>query len=436
MTLLEPVLFRGEHPVERLDWDGSADPRELIAAHAGHFAIHERNAAGEHLLARDLLGVHKLFFAVGPDGRLDAATYMVDLLRAGHAIDDVFSVPSGHYVRVHPGERRYSLVRWGNLAFGASANGSGPARTLDEYVARIRAALERTFRMLVPRVAGRPVYVTLSGGLDSTTIAALAREHFTNVHAVTFALRNATDGEQGSDLSFARRVAVDLGLPLIEVLVDPDGVLELLDDVLVYGQDWRDFNVHCGLANAAIGRAIGARHRLGPRPVVLTGDTMNELLADYAPVELDGKRYYELPQLERGRMRRFLVHGLDAGDREVGIFARFGLETVQPYALCAHEYAALPGELACEPGSKARLVRAVMNGGLPDYVYSRPKVRAQVAVGSVPGGTFALMIARGIDQQLLRERFARLLAIDPSSLNGLLRAGVYRFSALFPGRAA
>ena len=119
-------------------------------------------------------------------------------------------------------------------------------------------------------------------------------------------------------------MASHLGIEHIEVLADPDEVLALLDDVLVYGQDYRDFNVHCGLVNATIGKAIQAMHPEGPRPVVLSGDVMNELLADYTPVQFQGLEYFGLPLLDRGRIRRFLVGGLDSGDREVGILARFG----------------------------------------------------------------------------------------------------------------
>jgi len=435
MKLFEPLLFREGHPVPRPDFSGANDPRSVLAAHVGHFALHERTSDGSHLLARDLLGVHKLFFTIAGDG-VESSNYLVDLLRAGHPIENVFSVPGGHYVRVNPDEQRYDFVRWGQVRFGPESGGPGQRRTLAQLAAPIRAALEHTFRMLAGRFAGRPVYVTLSGGLDSTTIAALASKSFPDLRAVTFALRDPREAGPGADLFFARRVASDLGIAHIEVLAHRDEVLALLDETLVYGQDYRDFNVQCGLVNAAIGKAIDALHPSGPRPVVLSGDAMNELLADYAPVQFRGREYFGLPMLDRGRIRRFLVGGLDSGDREVGIFARFGVETVQPYALCAREYAALPSDLFSEAGSKSRLVRAVMDQRIPEYVLARPKVRAQVAVEGEPGGTLALLVNRGIDQEHLKKRFARLLGIGPQALGQLTRAGYYRFSTNYPATSA
>lgn len=431
MKLFDPVLFRDGHPVSRMALAVTSDPVSVVASHTGHFAIHEREGDGSHLLVRDLLGVHKLFFAIR-EGQVETSNLLVDLLRAGHPFESVFSVPAGHFVRVHPDEQRYDLVRWDQLRFAAEPDGTSPGRTLAQFAAPIRAALDLTFRMLARRFAGRPVYVTLSGGLDSTTIATLAKEHFGDLRAVTFALRNLRETGPGADLHFARRVASDLGIEHVEVLADPEEVLALLDDVLVHGQDYRDFNVHCALVNAAIGKKIGAAHPTGPRPVVLSGDTMNELLADYSPIHFQGREYFGLPKLNRGLMRRFLVGGLDSGDREVGVFARFGVETVQPYALCAREYAALPSDLACGTGSKSRLVRAVMDERIPEYVLARPKIRAQVAVEGEPGGTFALLLSRGIDQEHLKKRFARLLQIDPRAAGDLTRAGYYRFSTSFP----
>ena len=401
----------------------------------GHFALHDRGEDGSDVLVRDPLGVHKLFFAVR-DGIVESASFLVDLLRAGHPCESITSVPAGHLVRVHPGERRYELVRWARALFGPDAEEEDPAAPLERHAARIRAALDRALSSLALRFAGRPVYVSLSGGLDSTTIAALARERFPGLRAATFALRNRREVGPGTDLHFARRVAADLGIPHDEILVRAEEVFALLDDVLLFGQDYRDFNVHCGLVNAAIGQALGRAHAGGPRPVVLSGDTMNELVADYAPVQFRGREYFPLPQLDAANLRRFLVGGLDSGDREVGILARFGVETAQPYALCAREYAALPARLVGEPGFKSRLVRAVAGDLVPGYVHERPKVRAQVAVAGEPGGTLALLVDRGIDQPRLLHRFARLLGVGSREVGRLLRAGHYRFSRTFPGLPA
>jgi hypothetical protein len=215
------------------------------------------------------------------------------------------------------------------------------------------------------------------------------------------------------------------------VRASTEDLLEAIDEVLLHGQDYRDFNVHCGLVNALLGAAIASRHVSGPRPVLLTGDTMNELLADYEPETYRGATYYPLPRLPRGRLRRHLVTGLDAGDREVGIFARQGLDTIQPYALAADAYAALPDAAVDSPEAKRELVELVLGRLVPRFVYDRPKVRAQVG-GSEGMGTMGLMLDHGIDAAWLEARFAELFAMDPAEVKGTIRAGRYRFPSSYP----
>jgi hypothetical protein len=64
---------------------------------------------------------------------------------------------------------------------------------------------------------------------------------------------------------------------------------------------------------------------------------------------------------------------------------------------------------------------------IPEYVYSRPKTRAQVGDADVGRGVLGLCLARGIDQPALRRRFAELHGVeDPASLDRFIRAGRYR----------
>jgi asparagine synthetase B (glutamine-hydrolysing) len=251
---------------------------------------------------------------------------------------------------------------------------------------------------------------------------------------VTFA-RDDEPESDGSDLRHARLVARELDVPLEIARMSAEALLALVDDVLVRGQDWRDFNVHCGLVNAAIASHL-RQVRGAPddeRPVLLTGDGMNELMADYTPVEYRGREHYGLPKLSPGRLRRFLTAGLDAGDREIGIFHAYGFDAIQPYALCAPAYAAVPDALIEIAQAKQQLVRHVMGTRVPAAIYERPKVRAQVANQEQVGGTMALLLDRGIDGDALRARFARLFEASPREVDMLIRGGFYRFSAALPG---
>jgi asparagine synthetase B (glutamine-hydrolysing) len=424
-----------EELARAIDLVGCADP--VARAHRlwGQFALHQ-SADGEHVLVRDPLGVNKLFFAIGARGDVVSSSFWIDLVRSGQPAPAIWSVPSGHLLRIAPGRRQLALAKYAALRFDDGAERTEPAA---KDAVRIRCALAQTFERIRTAVAGRPLYVTVSGGLDSTAIAALARRHLGEFTAVTFAIQDRADGRSRptEDLEYAQRVTADLGVPLRVVWATADELISLIDVALSCGQDWRDFNVHCALVNAALGRAIAADteqrgNPAAPRPVVLTGDGMNELMADYAPVDYRGREYYTLPRIPAGRLRRFLVQGLDAGDREIGVFSHYRLDVLQPYALCAGAYAALPAAALERPEAKQRLVREVLGDAIPSYVYDRPKVRAQVGGAGEVRGPLAALVDRGIDAAWLERRFRELFDLDPRELRRAIRAGLYRFPTAYP----
>ena len=394
----------------------TAVPNTLLADGRGHFATHEAQG-GVHTMRRDPLGVNKLFFGLDED-RVESANYLDDLRRGGWTPSQIWSVPSGHRIRIDLGARSLSIEKESGPEFVEDDGGS-----LEGHARRIRARLDEAFEALSAELSGE-LFVTLSGGLDSTGIAVLAKQHLGDFTAVSFTVEG--EDREGGDLAAARRVADALGVRLLEVHMPREALAARVDDVLRWGQDWRDFNVHCGLVNLALAEALPAG------ATVLTGDGMNELMADYSPVEVEGRVLYALPRLSPGKLRRFLVQGLDSGDREVGIFARRGVRTVQPYLLCADAYASLPERFVAHEGSKQALVRHVLGQAVPAFVYDRPKVRAQVGSSEAVGGTVRALLDAGVDQAQLANRFRALLGFTEKDQRRLIRAGYYRFPTTWP----
>jgi len=408
-----------------IDWTDAA-----FNALNGQFALHLQSGT-RHLLARDPLGVNKLFFAIGPDRQVAVSNYLIDHLRAGRSLHEVWSVPSGHALRFDTASRDYRLTRYTGLAFNEAA---APADDPYQCAAGIRSSLEATIRQIRPLARGRSLYVTMSGGLDSTTVSVLARRIIDEFTGVTFTMADP-DGAliESEDLRYVRRLAKDLDVRLKIVSRTAKQLLELLDPVLVYGQDWRDFNVHCGLVNAAIGFDLARDHGMQSRPLLLTGDCANELTADYTPVSYRGQTYYALPDLPAGRLRRFLVTGLDTGDREIGIYAHFGCDVLEPYALSAAAFTQVPAALLEVPQAKQRLMERAVAGLVPDYILARPKVRAQSGSHDNSGGTLAAVADAGVGSQELTARFCELFQTDARALRGLIKAGMYRFTTQYPG---
>jgi len=384
----------------------------LASEPRGAYACVARGPAGVQI-ARDALGINKLFWARRTDGELLFAARPRHLVEAGCRFEDIWAVPPGTAVQADPPRRTPRGVAPGPLPLAALA-------------VRIRSELDSYCSALARELGDTPVYVCLSGGLDSTGIAVVARRHLPGLRAVSFDLDWAGSASSGDRVT-AARLAADLGLPLSRITVSADELLGLLDTVLSEGIDWRDFNVHAGLVNAALARGIAQQHASDTAaPVALTGDIANELLADYHAEQIGGRTFYALPRVPLSRLRAALVRGLEASHREVGPFRAWGVRAVQPYAVVVDHYMALPETFLGLDDRKPRLCRMVFGDEIPDYVYDRPKTRAQVG-GREDGGVLGLCLDRGIDGQVLRARFAALHGIaDPALLSRFICGGRYR----------
>jgi asparagine synthetase B (glutamine-hydrolysing) len=401
-----------------------APPSSLSAPPQGRFAFAVPAADGGVLLARDRLGLNKLFVAIHESGTVVAANYLIDLVRRGVPFESIYSVPAGHLVRIAPTLNQIEVTRAGQVRDRSAA----AAGSVDEVARDVRAALELWLSRLAGQFGNRPVCICLSGGLDSGLLAALARQYFSDLTAYTYSFAGRGMGVS-EDAVYAERLARALHIPFRLIPATASDIHGAVDAALCYGQDWRDFNVHCGIVNEIVARAIrdDADRRGGPLPLVLTGDLANEFLADYAPVAYGSEEFYKLPRMQPFDLRRMLIRGLDSGDREVGIFNRHGLEVVQLYGLIVNEYHRLPPAFIGGTKSKHALVRKIAGDLLPDFLFMRPKVRAQVGDSTAQTGILPLLIQRGHGADWLRRTFCRLFNIENAAfLDRFIRGGRYR----------
>jgi asparagine synthetase B (glutamine-hydrolysing) len=393
---------------------------------AGRFAFAEPGGDGRVRLTRDPLGLNKLFYACHESRGVLAGNYVHDLVGAGAPFEAVYSVPAGSRVTLDPQRRTLTTERYFRLADFAP----GERAEFDQRIARCREGLESTFAWLAERYAGARVVVCLSGGLDSSLIAATAARYFPGPMAYTYSYLDREDpAGPSADAQVARRTAAHLGLPFRMVEVGPSEVLDALPAALRYGQDFRDFNVHSAVVNVVLARAIAADGD-GRPTVVLTGDLMNELFADYAAVSYRGRAYYELPDLPADLLRMVLLKGMQAGDREVGVFHAAGLEVVQPYAFFFDALLGVPSGIA-----KQDVIAAIAGDALPAEVYTRPKARAQIGDGEVVRGILPLLLDSDRDDRWLAAAFrAEMRVSAPEGLGDFIRSGVYRCAVRYPSK--
>jgi asparagine synthetase B (glutamine-hydrolysing) len=376
---------------------------------------------GTAWLVRDPLGLGKLFWAIDPDGTFLFSARPWRLVQAGCAFGEIRAVPPGTVMDIdldRTEERVHSLP-----LPQRNPTESTDTRLLEEIGADIRTVLDHYCAALAVARPNARVFVCLSGGLDSTGVAVLAKRYFRDVVAVSFDLRRP-NGSLSADRRTAERLAADLGLPLLPVTPRADELLDGLDIVLREGIDWRDFNVHAGLVNLGLASGIAAA-RPTTDALVLTGDFPNEYLVDYHPEELGGQTYYALPRLPPAALQAALVRGLETSHREIGPFQAQNLPVVQIYAPAVDHYLALPAYFLADPQRKERLCRLIFADAIPEYVYSRPKTRAQIGDPEGDGGVLGICRARGIDARALRRRFAELHNAADSELGRFIRGGRY-----------
>jgi asparagine synthetase B (glutamine-hydrolysing) len=406
-------------------WDGERIYQAGDFAPAARVPVELRGAAASVAfetpsswrIVRDPLGINKLFWAPAPEGAT-LASRPKRLTDRGFAFDTIRAIPRGSVIDLSEGSSESRVDRINPVAREARQN------SLAELAATIRSVLDRYLVAVAEAHRGARFFVCLSGGLDSSGIAALARDRLPGVTAVSFDLERRRG--ESEDRRIARRLARDLDLPLMCVTASSTSLLEKLDVVLGEGVDWRDFNVHAGLVNAAIAEAIAGSENTNARKIVLTGDLANEFLADYGEERYRGATYYELPRLPLPALRDALIRGLDTSNREVGVFAAWDTDVVQPYAAAVDLYLSLPASLLISTEAKQKVGRAVFGDLLPDYVYGRAKVRAQVGSSQGDRGVLGLCIDHGIDAGYLRNRFAYIHRVPGATLNRFIRGGTYR----------
>jgi asparagine synthetase B (glutamine-hydrolysing) len=398
----------------------------------GQYAL-ARADGSSVLLLRDPLGCNKLFYGRKDSGALVLTNRIDRALTLGVMLDDLASVPPGHILRVSGADVIIEASE------DLTTHPVNEAIELAEFQRSVADGLAYAFERIAQSFPSERVVVCLSGGLDSSLVADFACRHLGDrVWAATFSYIDDHDHKAwltrgtalaelsslSDDFNAARGVAEVLGIPLIPVLRPAECVLSALAPAIALCQDFRDFNVHCAIVNLFIAETIRARFA-DEDVLVLTGDLMNEYLCDYQEERIGGTIYYRQPRVPLGARRRFLLRGLDAGDREIGVFSAFGLKTCQPYAALARLYLQLPADLLADPTIKMRL-----NGPLlrPDLRVRVNATKQRAQVGGPDGGTLGLLHRYKIGSEVLRKLWADMLP-DPSRGDDpwdLIQVGRYR----------
>lgn len=229
---------------------GLATPRLLDGMFA--FAISSNNRL---ILARDRIGIKPLYYA-----RQGAETlYFASELKALTPLaEDIKEFPPGTLYDSESGFHTYYQV----------PNQIPLELDFAVHIRRVRETIEAAVKKRL--LSDVPLGAFLSGGLDSSIIAAIAKKHMPKLH--TFSV-----GIEGSrDLEAARRVARHIGSTHHEYVYSAAEVVDKLPEIIYHLESFDQ-----DLVRSAIPTWFCARMAADKVKVILTGEGADELFAGY-----------------------------------------------------------------------------------------------------------------------------------------------------------
>jgi len=238
-------------------WDGHRPPLPEPAALRRRREPFALAAATRHglFLARDLLGVRPLYYGCTPDGALCFASEVKALLEVTR---DVQEFPPGSWYNSHNGFAPFSTVQ----------RRPPPSQDTDDIAHGLLLHLEQA---VCQRIHSTELGCWLSGGLDSSVIAALARPHVQKLHTFAAGLPGAPD------LEFAQQVADFVGAAHHQVVLSLDDLLAALPKVIYHLESFDALLVRSSVTNYLVSRR--AAEYVG---AVFSGEGADELFAGYS----------------------------------------------------------------------------------------------------------------------------------------------------------
>ncbi|MCX7044284.1 MAG: asparagine synthase-related protein [Candidatus Sumerlaeota bacterium] len=321
----------------------SAEARVLDFAGESHFA--EAAVFNEQFyLCRDHLGISPLYYGRTEDGALCFSSEVKALLELTKSVEEF---PPGHRLcdkLVIP----YFQIK---------------ARPpLEDSPDVIVKELHRRLDAAVKKAINNPTMgVWLSGGLDSSAIAALARPHVDALHTFAGGLKDAPD------LEYAREVARHIDAQHHEVLLTQERLLEALPKVIFHLESFDALLVRSSIVNYLVGQRA-AEHVAA----VFSGEGGDELFAgyDYLKALPVGRLADELVDITN-RLHNTALQRVDRCASAHGLVAHVGFldNDVVDYAL------RIPVELKIRDGVEKWILRRAMDGALPERVLNRRKAK-------------------------------------------------------------
>jgi asparagine synthase (glutamine-hydrolysing) len=315
------------------------------------FAILDKDGL---FMARDPLGIKPLYCS-----ERDGAFYFASEIKAlAEVTNAMYEFPAGYWFHSRLGWRAYFAI---DLAI-ENHNGAGDSPE------QIRGVLKEAVQKRL--LADVPVGISLSGGLDSSIVAALANEETTHLHSFAVGM----DGSQ--DLEAARKMAGILGTQHHERVYSEADIVAALPKVIYHLESFDPALVRSSIPNYFLAEMASQYVK-----VILTGEGADEIYAGYNYL----RAFESADELQEEMIDITLaLHNtnLQRADR---IAMAFGLEARVPFLdiKSVSLGLGLPAEKKIHRDQPAKFfLRQAFRDDLPEEIANRPKQKFSKGAGS------------------------------------------------------
>ncbi|MFP4082591.1 MAG: asparagine synthase-related protein [Candidatus Aminicenantes bacterium] len=297
------------------------------------------------VLMRDQLGVAPVYYGYDQHGNLCFASEVKALLEDCSGIK---ALPAGHRLIEARPEPYFRLEKKPPLA-------ESPEKAAGELRKRLNASVEKRV------MRGGEVGSWLSGGLDSSTMAALARPYIQKFHTFAAGLKGAPD------LEHAQEVADFIKSEHHQVVVSFADLLEVLPDVIYHLESFDALLVRSSITNYLVAKEAAQYVN-----AVFSGEGGDELFAGYVYLkDLEKEKLADELIDIANRLQNTALQRVDRSASAHGTVAHVGFldPEVVDYAL------RIPVEFKLREDVEKWILRRAMDGKLPPRILTRRKAK-------------------------------------------------------------
>ena len=372
------IVFNGEiynfqalHDFLQGEWHTQGDTEVVLRliAEKGVNQIHNLDGMyafaildKDPLLARDAIGIKPLY-CIKEGNQFHFASEIKALLDIP---GEIMEFPAGHYWQPSRGFVRFFNID--DLQWNAALPSYLPIK---EYEELIRTTLRRVVQKRLIADEGIPVGVSLSGGLDSSLIAAIAREGRENLDTFVVGMKDS------SDIFHSKEVADALGTNHHTYVYDFDEMIKVLPEVIYHLESF-----DAPLIRSAIPNFFLARLAAESVKVMLTGEGADEIFGGYEYLSgvTDKIKFQQELWTITSNLHNTNLQRTDRMTMAHSIEGRVPFLDQEMIRLAL----SLPAELKFHhgKGSEKTLLRNAFKGSLPDNILRRPKQKFSHGAGS------------------------------------------------------